>query len=146
MKKIIIILAILSLPMSIGTGIMTSIKLNAEPEVETISATVTATMYRAVSGQCDSDPDITAGLYKIKDRKNAGKYRWVALSRNLLKRWGGDFDYGDMIEVSNAGHKDGIYKVVDTMDKRFKDRMDFLENFHTELYKFEEVEIRKVEI
>ena len=49
-----------------------------------------ATQYNAVTDQCDSDPLITAGMYKINPKK-ASKHKWVALSRNLLKRWGGRF-------------------------------------------------------
>jgi len=105
--------------------------------------TVTATMYNALEAQCDADPFITAGMYRINPNK-ASQHRWVALSRNLLDRWGGKFDYGDMIRISGAGHKDGIYKVVDTMNKRFKDRLDFLETAGTKIYKFKNVIIEKV--
>jgi len=49
-----------------------------------------------------------------------------------------------MIRISGAGHKDGIYKVVDTMNKRFKDRLDFLETAGTKIYKFKNVIIEKV--
>jgi hypothetical protein len=61
---------------------------NKIDEVATISADVTATMYNAVTGQCDSDPLVTAGMYKINPNK-ASEHKWVALSIDLLKRWGG---------------------------------------------------------
>jgi len=104
---------------------------------------VTATMYNPTVGQCDSDPFITAGMYRINPNK-ASKLRWVALSRNLLSRWGGKFDYGDMIRITNAGHKDGIYKIVDTMNKRYVNRLDFLESRGTKHYKFNDVKISLV--
>ena len=116
---------------------------SAESIVVEPTLTVTATMYNALEAQCDSDPFITAGMYRINPNK-ASQHRWVALSRNLLDRWGGKFDYGDMIRISGAGHKDGIYKVVDTMNKRFKDRLDFLETAGTKIYKFKNVIIEKV--
>jgi len=116
---------------------------SAESIVVEPTLTVTATMYNALEAQCDADPFITAGMYRINPNK-ASQHRWVALSRNLLDRWGGKFDYGDMIRISGAGHKDGIYKVVDTMNKRFKDRLDFLETAGTKIYKFKNVIIEKV--
>lgn len=104
---------------------------------------VTATMYNATESQCDADPLITAGMYRINPDM-ASQHRWVALSRNLLSRWGGKFDYGDMIRISGAGHKDGTYKVVDTMNKRYKNRIDFLETTGTKLYKFNNAIIEKI--
>lgn len=105
---------------------------------------VTATMYYPVREQCDSDPLITAGNYQINPRK-ASHHKWIAMSRDLLKRWGGEFDYGDKVEISGAGHKDGIYKITDTMNKRFKKRIDFLETVGTKYYKFKNVTIKKIE-
>lgn len=116
-------------------------KADMKPTVPSVK--VTATMYNAVKGQCDSDPLITAGNYKINPKK-ASQHKWIAMSRDLLKRWGGEFDYGDMVKISNAGHKNGIYKVVDTMNKRFKKRIDFLETKGTKLYKYKNVTVEKV--
>lgn len=105
--------------------------------------TVMATMYNASISQCDSTPFVTAGMYRINPDK-ASQHKWVALSRDLLSRWGGKFNYGDLIRVSGAGHKNGIYKVVDTMNKRFKNRMDFLETSGTKIYQFDNVVIEKI--
>ena len=99
---------------------------------------VTATMYYPVSSQCDSDPLLTAGMFKINPKK-ASQHKWIAMSRDLIARWGGKFHYGDSVRISGAGHKDGIYKVVDTMNKRFKNRIDFLESEGTKPYKFKNV-------
>lgn len=108
-----------------------------------IVADVTATMYNAVEGQCDSDPLVTAGMYEINPTK-ASQHKWVALSRDLLKRWGGKFDYGDTIEIKNAGEKSGVYTVVDTMNPRFTNKIDILETKGTDLYKYENVKIIKI--
>jgi len=104
---------------------------------------VTVTMYNAVVSQCDSDPLITAGMYKINPKK-ATEHKWVALSRNLLVRWGGNYNYGDKIEIIGIGDRDGVYTVVDTMNDRFTNRVDILETVGTSLYKFDEVVITKI--
>lgn len=103
---------------------------------------VTATMYYPVVGQCDSTPYLTAGMYHISET-NASAHKWIAMSRDLLKRWGGNFKYGDTVRISGAGHKDGVYTIVDTMNKRFKNRIDFLETPGTKPYKFKNVQITK---
>lgn len=108
-----------------------------------VTADVTATMYNAVESQCDADPLITAGMYKINPKK-ASEHKWVALSRDLLKRWGGKFDYGDTIRIENAGDKSGIYTVVDTMNARFTNKIDILETKGTHLYMYENVKIIKI--
>ena len=104
---------------------------------------ITATMYYAVQGQCDKDPLITAGMFKINPRK-ASEHKWIAMSRNLLKRWGGNFDYGDLVMIKNAGKKNGVYKVADTMNKRYKNRIDILETEGTSFYKFNDIQIAKL--
>lgn len=108
-----------------------------------ISANVTATMYYPISSQCDKDPLITACMYKIIPHK-ASEQKFVALSRDLLKRFGGKFDFGDRIKLCNAGKKSGIYIVADTMNKRFKRKIDILETKGTPLYKLNNVKIIKL--
>lgn len=110
---------------------------------EVVSYKVTATMYNAVENQCDADPLITAGMYKINPDK-ASEHKWIAMSRNMLKRWGGEFDYGDKVLITGTGFKDGIYTVADTMNKRYTNRIDILETKGTPLYKFEDVTIQKI--
>lgn len=107
------------------------------------SVEVTATMYYAVASQCDSDPLTTADGSKINPR-SASDHKWIAMSRDLIERWGGDFAYGDKVLIEGAGHKDGIYEVHDTMNKRFTNKIDFLESEGTPLYKFENVRVTKI--
>lgn len=84
--------------------------------------TVTGTYYNAESAQCDSDPSITADGSKV-----VRGVRWVALSRDLLRRWGGKFDYGDTIYAFHHDKRiEGIWVVRDCMNARFKNRIDFL--------------------
>jgi len=103
---------------------------------------VVVTMYHPVKHQTDGTPDILADGTKITIHK-ASEYNYVAVSRNLLKRWGGWLDYGDFIVLNGTGGKDGVYQVKDTMNARFINRIDILESPGTKPYKFENAKILK---
>ena len=105
--------------------------------------TVTATMYNAVVNQCDEDPLVTAGMFKINPNK-ASQHKWIAMSRNLLRYFGGKFKYGDKVKIIGCGRKSGIYTVVDTMNERYFNRIDILETVGTPLYKYKNVRVYKV--
>ena len=105
--------------------------------------TVTVTMYRANKIECDADPDITADGTKIHVPQSS-RYRYVALSRNLLKRWGGNFDYGDYILLKGTNNRDGIYQVRDTMNSKFTNVVDILESHNVKPYKFTNVKLFKL--
>lgn len=107
------------------------------------SIIVTATMYYPVVGQCDNDPLVTASM-RVIDPNKASEHKWIAMSRDLLKRWGGKFDYGDKVKLVGTKVKDGIYTIVDCMNKRFTNKIDILETQGTPLYKFENVKIVKI--
>ena len=104
---------------------------------------VDVTMYQPVYPQTDDTPNITADGTRIRISK-ASNYKFVALSRNLLKRWGGPFDYGDFILLKGAGNKDGVYQVRDTMNPKWVNVVDILESTHVEPYKFTGVHIFKL--
>ena len=104
---------------------------------------VVATMYNAVEGQCDADPFVTACMYKINPQK-ASEHKWIAVSRDLLKINGGKFVYGQKVRIVGAGKKSGIYTIADTMNKRFKNKIDILETIGTPLYKYNNVKIIEV--
>jgi|TARA_R110000823_G_scaffold304804_1_gene426561 3D (Asp-Asp-Asp) domain-containing protein len=104
---------------------------------------VDVTMYQPNTIQCDDTPDITADGTKIRINK-ASEYKFVAMSRNLLSRWGGPFNYGDFILIKEAGHKDGVYQVRDTMNPKWVNVVDILESEHVEPYKFTGVHIFKL--
>lgn len=112
---------------------------SVEKKVDKPTFKVTATMYYAVVGQCDDSPLVTACGYKINPNK-ASEHKWIAVSRDLLKK----FKYGDKVQLSNAGDKDGIYIIADTMNKRFKNKIDILETKGTPLYKLTDVVLTKV--
>jgi len=106
---------------------------------------VVVTMYHPTRGQTDSTPDILADGTKITIHK-ASEYRYVAVSRNLLKRWGGWLDYGDFIVLKGTGGKDGVYQVKDTMNKRFVNRIDILESPGVKQYRFDNAKIKKANL
>jgi len=108
-----------------------------------LATVVDVTMYRPNTIECDSDPDITADGTKLHIPQ-ASKYRYVALSRNLLKRWGGEFTYGDYVVLQGTDSKDGIYRVRDTMNPKFRNVVDILESHNVKPYKYENVKLYKL--
>ena len=95
---------------------------------------VTVTMYHPVSRQTDSTPNILADGTRIRVHK-ASDYKFIAVSRNLLRRFGGWIDYGDFVLLKGSAGKDGVYQVRDTMNPRFVNRIDILESPGTPQYK-----------
>ena len=112
---------------------------------ETEGMKVTVTMYEPVSYQTDSTPNILADGTRIRVHK-ASEYRFIAVSRNLLKRHGGWLDYGDFVILKGTNHKDGVYQVRDTMNKRFVNRIDILESPGVRPYKFDKASIVKTDL
>ena len=104
---------------------------------------VTVTMYHPVSQQTDSTPNILADGTRIRIHK-ASEYRYIAVSRNLLKRYGGWLNYGDFILLKGTDGKDGMYQVRDTMNPRFVNRIDILESPGTKPYKFDVAQISRL--
>ena len=90
-----------------------------------ISYEVTVTTYNPTRGQTDSTPNELADGTKIKPWR-ATDYRYVALSRDLIARWGGPFEYGDYIVIEGTDGWDGIYQVRDTMNPKWTNRVDIL--------------------
>jgi 3D (Asp-Asp-Asp) domain-containing protein len=116
-------------------------KLRAELIILNETYRVSATMYQPLSYQTDSTPNELADG-TIIDIHKAHEYRYVALSRDLLKRWGGPFDYGDYIKVEGAGEHSGIWQVRDTMHRRWTNKIDFLMSPNHKPFKYDEVVIR----
>jgi hypothetical protein len=116
-------------------------------EYETRTVLNALTVYNPTVGQCDRTPMVTANnskIDKVKLRKQ--EIRWMALSRNLLKRWKGKFHYGDTVIVNSGDPTiDGFWIIKDTMNKRYKNYGDLL--FDSEirkLGKWRKVEISRV--
>ena len=105
-----------------------------------ISYKVTVTTYNPTRQQCDSTPHITADGTHFKTWK-ASSYRYVALSRDLLSRWGGPFNYGDYIVIEGTGDRDGVYQVRDTMNPKWTNRVDILTT--NDRFKYDDVVMYK---
>ena len=99
---------------------------------------VTVTMYNPIPSQTDSTPNELADGTKINPNK-ASEYRYVALSRDLLARWGGPFKYGDYIIIEDIGKNSGIYQVRDTMNPKHTNRVDILKTSGSREFKYTNV-------
>ena len=103
---------------------------------------VTVTMYHPVPGQTDDTPNQTADG-TIIDIEKASKYRYVAVSRDLLNRWGGPLDYGDYIVIEGAGEHSGIYQIRDTMNPKWTRRVDILRSPGSRQFKYSNITLVK---
>lgn len=103
-------------------------------------------IYHAEKSQCDNTPFITADGSRI-DPKNPGKHRYVALSRDLIRPFVANhelygynpqaqFQFGDTILVKGTGELDGHWIIVDSMNKRYQNRIDFLVDYSVKGYDF----------
>ena len=101
---------------------------------------VKATMYNAVLAQCDDTPDKTADQSKIPNVDSCSHLNWIAVSQDLLWFNDGPIRYGDTVYVV-AGHKTGYYIVRDAMNKRWTNRIDFLEATGVEAYRYNKAEL-----
>ncbi|WP_210466144.1 RlpA-like double-psi beta-barrel domain-containing protein [Rufibacter roseolus] len=93
---------------------------------DAVHINVDASVYFPEEAQTDEDPFVTADGSLINEQ-NPRQHRWLALSRNLLSRWGGQIEYGDSVRVEGISPQlDGIYVVRDAMHRRIKNRVDIL--------------------
>ena len=101
---------------------------------------VTVTTYNPTRSQTDSTHNQTADGTIIKPWK-ATQYRYVALSRDLLSRWGGPFEYGDYVIIEGTDGWDGVYQVRDTMNPKWVKRVDILTT--NSMFKYTDVKMYK---
>ena len=119
----------------IGLGLILSLQSYGSKSLFTTHVTITT--YNAVRSQCDRSPLITADGTKIDHRKvKSGKQRIVAISRDLLYA----IPLGSLIYVE--GH--GYYEVRDTMNSRFKHRIDILQHSSKKNFKKDKIKIKLV--
>ena len=100
---------------------------------------VTVTTYTATTNETDSTPLITASGFKL-DSLNPAKHRIIAVSRDLKSKW----KFGTKVKIINAGIYNGVYQVLDVMNKRFKNRIDILINADDQHTKLENIKILKL--
>jgi 3D (Asp-Asp-Asp) domain-containing protein len=87
------------------------------------------TRYNPVASQCQGNPLVTAdGSYIDTVELRKGNLRWCALSRDMLSRWGGDFNYGDTIYIESESNPqiNGHWVVHDCMNARYSKSIDLL--------------------
>ena len=119
----------------IGLGLILSLQSYGSKSLFTTHVTITT--YNAVRSQCDRSPLITADGTKIDNRKvKSGEQRIVAISRDLLYA----IPLGSVIYVE--GH--GYYEVRDTMNSRFKHRIDILQHSSKKNFKKDKIKIKLV--
>lgn len=99
---------------------------------------VTATVYNAVPEQCNDDPEHTAFMFKL-DLTNPYKHRIIAVSRDLLKKFPGR----SKVRITGTSY-DGIYTVLDKMNKRYTKRIDILINEDMSIGKWRNVKIELI--
>ena len=109
---------------------------NSQSPWGTLEFDVVVTMYNPLSSQTDDTPNQTADG-TIIDPKRASEYRYVALSRDLIARWGGPFEYGDYVIIKGTIGYDGIYQVRDTMASKFINRVDILRTEGSKHFRFD---------
>ena len=98
---------------------------------------VTITTYNAVRSQCDRSPLVTADGTKIDHRKvKSGEQKIVAISRDLLYA----IPLGSIIDIEGYGR----YEVRDTMNSRFKHRIDILQHSSKKNFKKDKIKIKLV--
>lgn len=87
---------------------------------------VDATVYNPSKNQTDSTPYITASGIKIDTAKlRRGKLRYISISRNLRIK----YKYKTFVTVISTDTKyNGKWYVVDTMNRRFTNKVDFLQH------------------
>ena len=113
-----------------------------DSETGTFRTNVTVTMYHPTKDQTDSTPNITADGTKINIWK-ASEYRYVAVSRDLLSRWGGPLDYGDWIVIEGAGKNSGVYQIRDTMNPKWTKRVDILKTPGSRQFRYDDITLVK---
>ena len=99
---------------------------------------VVCTVYNAVPEQCNNDPMHTAFMFKL-DLNNPYKHRIIAVSRDLLKK----YPKGTKVVIKGTSY-DGVYTVMDKMNKRYTKRIDVLINQDMPIGKWEKTKLIKI--
>ncbi len=99
---------------------------------------VHATVYNAVPEQTNSDPGHTAFMFEL-DLNDPFKHKIIAVSRDLLIK----YPKGTKVYVSGTSY-DGIYIVMDKMNKRYTNRIDLLINIDMQIGSWPNATITKV--
>ena len=99
---------------------------------------VHATVYNAVPEQTNSDPGHTAFMFEL-DLNDPFKHKIIAVSRDLLIK----YPKGTKVYVSGTSY-DGVYVVMDKMNKRYTNRIDLLINLDMQIGSWPNATITKL--
>ena len=99
---------------------------------------VHATVYNAVPEQTNSDPGHTAFMFEL-DLNDPFKHKIIAVSRDLLIK----YPKGTKVYVSGTSY-DGVYVVMDKMNKRYTNRIDLLINLDMQIGSWPNATITKI--
>lgn len=99
---------------------------------------VHATVYNAVPEQTNSDPGHTAFMFEL-DLNDPYKHRIIAVSRDLLKK----YPKGTKVQVTGTSY-DGVFVVMDKMNKRYTNRIDLLINEDMQIGNWPNASITKI--
>jgi hypothetical protein len=124
-------------------GIDTAYNMYLMSNLELVYDDVHGTVYHPKVNQCDNTPFITGDGSRINPH-TANNDRWVAVSQDLLyseyranllryperdKRFQGNIRYGDTIWVESPHEEiNGWWVVRDAMNKRYENKIDFLQS------------------
>ncbi len=105
-----------------------------------IANDVLATVYNAVPAQCNKDVIHTASMFKL-NLNDVLSHRIIAMERTMMKEFG--LKYGDVVKIEGAGKWDGLWRIEDTMNKRFagQHKIDILVPKDTTLGKWSNVTV-----
>lgn len=137
MNKLIPLL--LLTPIASGSMGIATKPFNFPPIYEEVSHMVTLTTYSACVEQTDSTPYITASGFKL-DSVNPKRHKVIAISRDLKRK----FKFRDRVRITGAGRYDGVYRVEDVMNKRFRNRVDVLVNLKDKGTRLSNIKIVKL--
>lgn len=80
---------------------------------------VIATVYNAVKAQCNSNPSVTASMFRL-NLDDVASHKIIAMERTFMAELG--LKYGDVVKLEGVGPYDGVWQIQDTMNKRFADQ------------------------
>lgn len=128
---------------AVKAGMQIAYKYRPVPQLELVYDDIVATVYHPVREQCDETPFITGDGSRINPH-TANNDRWIAVSQDLLyseyranllkypekdKRFQGNIRYGDTIWVESPHDEiNGWWVVRDAMNKRYENKIDFLQS------------------
>lgn len=98
-------------------------------EVERVFSFERTTYYNPIEEQTDSYPLETAdGSIIDLERLQKGELKWCAVSRELLKKWGGSLSFGDSIDVEFMKNPElnGKWIIHDITAQKYRNTIDLL--------------------